>query len=67
MPLPASVLGYRELELMESFEHGIHKLLLFKIVSMQAINNQPATLAHIHNSYATWRHNKGLTGNYLLR
>jgi flavin reductase (DIM6/NTAB) family NADH-FMN oxidoreductase RutF len=67
LPLPQSVLYYRELELIESFEHGIHKLLLFKIVSVEAISDEPATLAHIHNCYATWRHNKGLAGNYLLR
>lgn len=67
LPLPQSVLYYRELELTGSFVHGIHKLLLYKIVSQEAVNDEPATLAHIHNVYATWRHNKGLAGNYLLR
>ena len=67
LPLPQSVLYYRELELLQSFEHGIHKLLLYKIVSRQMHSHEPATLAHIHNVYATWRHNKGLPGNYLLR
>ena len=67
LPLPQSVLAYRELELVESFEHGIHKLLLYKIVSGQQLSSERATLAHIHNVYATWRRNKGLPGNYLLR
>jgi hypothetical protein len=67
LPLPQPVLYYRELELTGSFVHGIHKLLLYKIVSQEAVNDEPATLAHIHNVYATWRHNKGLAGNYLLR
>jgi flavin reductase (DIM6/NTAB) family NADH-FMN oxidoreductase RutF len=67
LPLPKPVLYYRELELVESFNHGIHKLLLFKVLFRQAISEHPATLAHIHNAYATWRHNKGLSGNYLLR
>jgi hypothetical protein len=67
LPLPQPVLYYRELELIESFVHGIHKLFLFKIVSSGLINDEPATLAHIHNTYATWRYNKGLPGNYLLR
>ncbi len=67
LPLPQPVLFYRELELMESFDHGIHKLLLFKIVSGKLVKDDSATLAHIHNVYATWRHNKGLPGNYLLR
>jgi hypothetical protein len=67
LPLPQPVLHYRELELIESFVHGKHKLLLFKIVSRQAVSDEPATLAHVHNCYATWRYNKGLAGNYLLR
>ncbi len=67
LPLPQSALNYRELELVESFKYGIHKLLLYKIISQQALSQQPATLAHVHNVYATWRHNKGLAGNYLIR
>ena len=67
LPLPRPVLYNRELELVESFQHGIHKLLLYKIVSEQDYSNEPVTLAHIHNCYATWRHNKGLAGNYLFR
>jgi hypothetical protein len=67
LPLPKSLLSYRELELVESFEHGIHKLLLYKIISSQAVNKEPSILAHIHNCYATWRYNKGLPGNYLFR
>jgi len=67
IPVPESALNYKELELKESFIHGIHRLLLFKIRSQLNINDIPATLAHIHNCYATWRYNKGLEGNYLLR
>jgi len=67
LPLPQLVLYYRELELMASFAHGIHRFLLFKILTRQPVKDEPATLAHIHNCYASWRHNKGLAGNYLLR
>jgi hypothetical protein len=67
LPLPHSVLNYSELELIESFDHGIHKLLLYKIISRHTIKKELTTLAHIHNSYATWRHNNGLPGNYLFR
>ena len=67
LPLPQSALYYRELELIRTFEHGIHKLLLYKIVSGQMVNHEPATLAHVHNVYATWRRNKRLPGNYLMR
>ncbi len=67
LPLPKSTLAYRELELVGSFEHGIHKLLLYKIISSHVIDKDPSTLAHIHNCYATWRYHKRLPGNYLLR
>src|SRR5688572_3718033 len=67
LPLPASAIRYRELELLESFDHGIHRFLLFKIISVHQIEHDMATLAHIHNVYATWRHNSGLPGNYFFR
>ena len=67
LPLPESDLSYRELELQDSFNHGIHKLMLFKILSTQQVQNNPSTLSHIHNVYATWRYNNHLPGNYLLR
>ncbi|HEX7903064.1 MAG TPA: hypothetical protein VF487_04215 [Chitinophagaceae bacterium] len=67
LPIPLSALQYRELELQDSFIYGIHKLMLFKIISRQVIFDQSSTLSHIHNVYATWRHNNHLPGNYLLR
>lgn len=67
LPLPQSAIYYRELELLDSFDHGIHRLFLLKIINQGQVENKPATLAHVHNVYATWRHNKGLPGNYLLR
>ena len=67
LPLPQPALYYRELELMESFIHGIHKLLLFKIVSGHQVKDEPATLAHIHNVYASWRYKQKVSSNFLLR
>lgn len=67
LPVPLSALRYRELELDDSFIHGIHRLLIFKTISSQQVENNPSTLAHVHNVYATWRYNHGLPGNYLLR
>jgi len=67
LPVPEAALSYRELELQDSFNHGIHKLMLFRILSRHQIQDNPSTLAHIHNTYATWRHNNRLPGNYLLR
>jgi len=67
LPLPQSVTFYRELELLDLFDHGIHRFFLFKIINKRQVENNPSTLAHVHNVYATWRHNKGLPGNYLFR
>ncbi len=67
LPLPESALFCRELELQDSFIHGIHRLFLFQILSGQQVQQNPSTLAHIHNVYATWRHNNKMAGNYLLR
>jgi hypothetical protein len=67
LPLPGSAIYYRELELEQLFDHGIHRFFLFKIINKRLIVDKPASLAHIHNVYATWRYNKGLPGNYLLR
>jgi hypothetical protein len=67
LPVPLSALYYRELELQDSFIYGIHKLMFFNVLHQQGKSNHPDCLAHIHNVYATWRHNKRLPGNYLLR
>jgi hypothetical protein len=66
-PLPQSALEYRELEWQASFMRGIHKIHLFKVVFHKKISDVTDTLAHVHNSYATWRHNEGWESNYLLR
>ena len=66
-PLPLHTVLYNELMLVDSCIHGIHKILLFKIIFHQQLQPQTATLAHIHNSYATWRYKNKLPGNYLLR
>ena len=67
LPLPAAALLYRELELTDSFIHGIHKFLLFRIASNHRVKDDRATLAHVHNCYATWRFNNELSSNFLLR
>lgn len=67
LPLPRSAVCFRELELQQSFDHGLHRFFLFKIINKRKTAGKTATLAHIHTVYATWRHNKGLSGNYLLR
>lgn len=67
LPLPTSVTLYRELQLNQFFDHGIHRIFLFRILNKEQIERQPSTLAHVHSVYATWRRNKGLPGNYFFR
>lgn len=67
IPLPSSAISYQEMELFEAFIHGIHKILLFRIVNQVELQEKPLTLFHIHNCYATWRDHQGLPGNYLIR
>ncbi len=67
LPLPKELISYKELELESSFTHGIHKLLLFKIINEKEITTVAATLTHIHNSYATWRYKHHISSNFLLR
>lgn len=67
LPLPQLVADYFELELVDSFVHGIHTLLLFRINNRQALQQGGNTLVHIHNSYASWRFKSGLQGNFLMR
>jgi len=66
-PLPEKVVSYKELIFTGGFVLGIHKILLFKIISYHQIQPGTSTLAHIHNSYATWRYKNNLPGNYLPR
>ncbi|MEP7163292.1 MAG: hypothetical protein ABI741_01290 [Ferruginibacter sp.] len=66
-PLPEQAVSYKELVLLDSFTYAIHKLFLFKIINQHEIQPGKATLAHIHNSYASWRYKNKLPGNYLLR
>ncbi len=66
-PLPEWAISCKELVLLDSFTHGIHQIMLFKISFHQQLQTQTATLSHIHNSYASWRYKNGLPGNYLLR
>lgn len=67
LPLPKEYTSYKELRLIDSFRACIHQLLLFQVISEEQRDNNPQTLVHVHNLYATWRQKNGLPGNYLLR
>jgi hypothetical protein len=67
LPLPQTAVQYRELQVLDHFTRGIHRIILFKIVNQQLVDESSSTLAHIHRLYASWRQNKQLPGNYLFR
>ena len=67
LPLPQEATRVRELELIDNINVGIHKLMLFRVVSDTASVSSATSLAHVHNVYATWRKNRQLGGNFLLR
>ncbi len=67
LPLPQKAISSRELELADSFMNGLHHLLLFKVAGQQHFSGEESALSHTHAVPATWRHKKGLPGNYLLR
>jgi hypothetical protein len=58
LPLPASVLQYMELELFTSFDAGIHRIHLYRILHTEKVKDG-LTLAHIHQYYAQWRIDHG--------
>lgn len=67
LPIPVRSLLCREIELTDFFDHGIHRLFLFRVLNKSRLPGEPATLAHIHAVYASWRLNHGKQGNYLIR
>ena len=66
LPLPEFAVRYKELLMVDSFTKGIHHIMLFKTIHEKTLQSEPGTLAHIHNSYASWRFKKNLQSNYLL-
>ncbi len=65
-PLPIGVILYRELELINSFDVGIHRILIYKVIFSEKVS-EAQTLAHIHQYYAQWRKDNGLMSQYLFR
>ena len=65
-PLPQGTGFYRELELTQSFDVGIHRLFFFKVVNTKKLKDS-SPLAHIHQYYAQWRINEGFKTQWLLR
>jgi Flavin reductase like domain len=67
LPLPNGSVSFKELELVTAFQKGIHRVMVCRIIHASPVNPPNITLAHIHNSYATWRYKNHLAGNYIMR
>lgn len=67
LPLPKDVLGYRELERIDGFDTGIHRIHLYQTVHRVIHPEEPAALAHVHRYYGQWRANRGLSTPWLVR
>ena len=67
LPLPRDVLGYRELERIDGFDTGIHRIHFYQTVHRVLHPEEPAALAHVHRYYAQWRADRGLSTPWLFR
>ncbi len=66
-PLPIAVTSYREMKRIDSFDAGIHRIHLYEVIHRQVIQEDNASLTHIHQYYAQWRLDHGLFTSMLLR
>jgi hypothetical protein len=66
LPIPLQAGTYRELELIDSWDIGVHRILIYKIISKKKIKSIH-TLAHIHQYYAQWRLDHNQKTELLLR
>jgi len=67
LPIPEGSVSYKELQLERSFDAGIHRLFVFRIMTSGQVDSSLQTLAHIHNVYATWRFKQGIQNTFFLR
>lgn len=65
LPLPSEAIAYKELELTDSIDVGIHRLHFFKIIH-EKILHAGSTLAHVHRFYAAWEMKQGRKTHYLI-
>lgn len=67
LPLPESVISYRELQWLSSVDAGIHRIHCFRTVNQHMLRQPAWTLAHIHRYYAQWRLDHGLKTEWFIR
>jgi hypothetical protein len=66
IPVYPSATNYLELVLDRTWDHGIHRLFLYRIKHRGKVKEEK-TLAHIHGYYAQWRISHGKLTQYFFR
>jgi flavin reductase (DIM6/NTAB) family NADH-FMN oxidoreductase RutF len=66
IPVPAYALRYFELNIINSFDTGVHRIYISRVINRAEVK-KGKTLAHIHQYYAQWRMNNGMATDYLWR
>jgi len=67
IPLPDAVVSYRELRQVDSFDHGIHRIHFYEVISHKVLYQDRRSLAHIHQYYAQWRIDQRLKTTLFFR
>ncbi len=67
LPLPLSIIQYRELKSVDSFDAGIHRIHLYEVIHHQNVQEGKPSLSHIHQHYAQWRLDQKLHTPMMLR
>jgi hypothetical protein len=65
--VPATAVLAKELERIDAFDVGIHRLYLYKVNSTITIETLSSKLAHIHQYYAQWRIDRRIPTAMLFR
>lgn len=66
IPLPGSVVCYRELKRIDSLDLGIHRIHFYETLYEERLS-KANSLAHIHCYYAQFRRDQKLLTDYLIR
>jgi hypothetical protein len=66
IPLPINACSYVELEVVDTFDHGIHRIFIYRMVNRVKLKDG-SLLAHIHNYALQWRMNRGLKTHFVVR
>ena len=66
-PLPLGTINYKELEMIDSFEYGIHEIHLMKVLNSKTMKENRPTLAHIHRDIVEWRLRRNIPTEFILR